>query len=151
MALAEVLGARLAAVRTSDEFSFCPNGLTPRNWVHLLAAMAKYESGFDPKKEYRENFTGRDGKRIISTGLFQISLSSGNGYGCGFKTQADLKDPFQNIRCAVKILTKWVPKDGVVAAGGSNSTAKGGARYWSVLRTSGKLKEVKNTLKTHCE
>lgn len=149
--LAAVLASPLATVTPKDAKAFCPNGMTPHNWVHLMAAMARYESNFNTDEVYLESFKGSDGKRIISIGLFQISLSSGNAYGCKFKDQAALKDPIQNLKCAVLILSRWIPKDGVIALGSNNATAKGGARYWSVLRTSGKLSSVKNTLKLHCE
>jgi hypothetical protein len=145
-ALAAVQDAGLEFLNPTDAKSFCPNGMSAHNWVHLLAAMAKYESGFNPNQEYKESFTN-GGAPIISTGLLQISLASGNGYGCGFSSTNDIKDPQKNLKCGTKILKKWVSSDGVI----SSSKNKGGARYWSVLRSTGKLSSVKATLKPWCE
>lgn len=139
-ALAAVQDAGLEFLKPLDATSFCPKGMSAHNWVHLLASMAKYESGFDPNQVYRESFG------VNSIGLLQLSVSD-KAYGCAFKAEADVKDPKKNIECAVKILKKWVPADEVI----SNSKNKGGARYWSVLRPTGKLSDVKVTLKPLCE
>lgn len=140
VALASVNDAGLDVLKPTDARKFCPNGMNAHNWVHLLAAMAKFESGFDPNQVYRESFG------VNSIGLLQLSVSD-KAYGCAFKTEADVKDPIKNIQCAVKILKKWVLSDGVISSGSN----KGGARYWSVLRPSGKLSSVQATLKGNCE
>lgn len=142
LALAYVNYAGLDVLRPADGKSFCANGMSAHNWVHLLASMAKYESGFDPNQVYRESFG------VNSIGLLQLSVSdNAYGSGCAFRTESDVKDPAKNLKCAVTILKKWVMRDGVI----QNSANKGGARYWSVLRNSGKLASVKSTLRGWCE
>ena len=52
---------------------FCPKGLTRANWVHMIAAVAKHESNFNPSLTYPEKFKNGKGETVISTGLFQVS------------------------------------------------------------------------------
>ena len=136
--------------RTADEKEWCPQGLTRANWTHLLSAMAYYESGYRPKHEYLEKFRRTDnGQRVISTGLFQVSQESSRGYG-HFVTQEQMHDPYTNIDIAISILKKWTLSDGVVA-NHSGTNWKGGSRFWSVLRPSGKLAQVKARMRQHCQ
>lgn len=136
--------------RTTDEKEFCPQGLTTANWVHLMSAMAYYESGYSPAKTYREKFKNGRGEYVISTGLFQVSYESSRGYGYPGITTADLKAPLLNIDVAVSILKKLTLRDGVVA-NHSGQPWLGGQRYWSVLRTTGKLAQIKARMKEHCQ
>jgi hypothetical protein len=115
---------------------------TPENCVHLMAAMAKYESSFNASSTYKESFKNGRGEYVISTGLFQVSYESSRGYGFAGITTEQLKDPYKNIDVAIAILNKWATADGVIAGSGK-SPYRGGARYWSVLRASGKLESVK--------
>lgn len=125
-------------------------------WSKLLVEMAKWESNYQPTAYYLEkNCSGwgvfkkcntiydRNGDIVASRGLFQLSLESGNGYGCGFVNQQDVHSPEKNIQCAVKILEKWILADGKIYS--SSSPWKGGSRYWGVLRptTERKIKAVK--------
>ena len=146
-ALKEVKASRLLSVNPVDAKDFCPRGMSANNWVNLLAAMAKYESNFKPSTTYKENFKNSKGEWVISTRLFQLSYESARGYGFNTTTEG-LKDPYLNIKIAVKILDKWVVQDKRIA---SSSPYKGGSRYWSVLRPTGKLSSVKATLKPWCE
>ena len=143
--------SRLVQVTAKDEKEFCPQGMNAYNWTSLISAMAYAESGYKPESEYRESFKNGKGEWVISTGLLQISLESGNAYGCGFKSQSDLKDPYKNLACGVKILERWVERDGQVA-GYRDGNWRGGSRYWSVMRTSSKSFEgkVKARLKPLC-
>ncbi len=142
-ALKLVKASRLSTVQVSDSWFKS----TPENWVHLIAAMAKYESSFKPESTYKENFENDAGESVISTGLLQLSYESSRGYGFKGITTEQLKDPFKNIEVGVKILEKWAVQDGVVAGTGK-SPYRGGSRYWSVLRASpGKLESVKATYK----
>lgn len=159
--LKEVKASKLPSLKPKDAASFCPNGMSPENWAQLIAVMAYYEnSSFNPKKEYLEDFGP------TSTGLLQISLSSSqqSRYSCGLTKQSDLHDPLKNLSCGVKILQALVAENGVIAGGRDISDAKGGARYWSVLRekrsiklksgrtiTVGKVAEIKSKLKAWCE
>lgn len=110
-------------------------------WVGILSAMAKYESGFDPNQDYKEDMIDVDGTPVISRGLLQISKTSANSYGCAIGKAAELHDPETNIRCGVRILAKWIPNDGFISSskmivkdGKQKKQWLGGARYWAVLR-----------------
>lgn len=105
-------------------------------WVGLLSAMAKPESNFKPERFYQEKFLDAKGRPVISRGLLQISIESANQqrYGCGIPYAAKLHDPDVNLACGVKIMSKWVATDGVIAKHTQPRTHKGGGRYWSTLR-----------------
>ena len=138
--------------KVSDGKEFCPNGMTPENWVHLLSAVAYYESGYSPAKVYREKFRNGRGELILSTGLFQISYeqSRHRDYGYPRVTTEQLKDPITNIDIAVKIAKRIVGGNGVVT-NHSGSSWKGMARAWSVMRPSGKLSQIKARMREHCQ
>jgi len=150
MALEAVRTERLAQIPVSDGKSYCPQGLTERNFVHLLAAMAKYESNFKPALEYREGFKNGRGETVISTGLLQLSYESARGYGFPGITTADLKDPAKNLAVGARILGRWLSRDGVVS-GGSSGAWKGAARYWSTMRSAAKTDRIKRTIAPWCE
>lgn len=102
-------------------------------FIGLISSMARFESNFTPSQSYTEDFNDAKGKKVVSRGLLQLSIESGKSYGCELKTAQDLHDPKANLRCAVRILNRWIPKDKYIG------TAKlGGARYWSVLRDTSK-------------
>jgi len=149
---AEIVATGLDKAKLADEKLFCPNGLTKRNLVHLMSGIVRYESNFNPKLEYKESFKGSDGKNIISTGLFQVSLSSSQQprYSCGFTKQEELHDPIRNARCGVRVVAALAKENGVMT-NHTGTTWRGSARYFSTMRPSGKLKDIKARLKGHCE
>ena len=113
-------------------------------WAGLLSAMAKFESNFNPETAFTENLKDRNGQNVVSRGLLQISVESANQrrYGCKIVAAKNLHDPATNLACGARILSTWVEIDGVVAY--ANGVTAGGARYWSVLRTSShSLDEIK--------
>ncbi|QLY26931.1 transglycosylase SLT domain-containing protein [Bdellovibrio sp. KM01] len=136
----EVLGDDLLDVIPADGTTFCPkyNTLTRDQrknfWVYLLSQMTKYESSFNTNLNYTENFNDSSGNNVISAGLLQLSVESGNAYGCGLKSTSDLHDPYKNLSCGIRILNRWMGKDARIAGQVSGSW-KGGARYWAVLRS----------------
>lgn len=135
--------------RTADEKEWCPQGLTQANWTHLMAAIVKHESNFEPKLQYTESFRREDtGGFVLSTGLFQVSQESARGYG-HFVSQEQLHDPYTNIDIAISILKKWTQRDGVVA-GGKKGAWLGSSRYWSTLREP-KIQKVKEYIKPFCQ
>lgn len=139
----EKLGGDLLDVIPADAALFCPKyknlsyAQRKHYWAFLISSMVRFESNFDPKLSFTEDFNDSQGKRVISRGLLQISIESGNAYGCGFKTTQDLHDPKQNLSCGIRILNRWMGRDGRIA-GKVNGAWKGGARYWSVLREGNK-------------
>jgi hypothetical protein len=134
-ALADFGGPLLEAV-PSDRAEYCPgfDAQTPLEreafYVGLISRMARFESGFDPDTSFQESFTNSQGERVVSRGLLQLSHESANGYpNCRPVEDQELHDPATNLRCAVAILTRLVPRDATIGSGRA-----GGAAYWSVLR-----------------
>ncbi|WP_413587343.1 hypothetical protein [Bdellovibrio sp. HCB274] len=137
----EVLGEDLLDVIPADGTTFCPkyNSLTREQrknfWVYLMSQMTKYESNFSTTMNYTENFNDGSGNNVISAGLLQLSVESGNAYGCALKKTTDLHNPYTNLSCGIRILNRWMGRDARIAGQVSGSW-RGGARYWSVLRSS---------------
>lgn len=135
----DTYGHDLLDVIPQDYSTFCPKyknlNLLERKlfWTYFFSEMVKYESGFNPQATYKEDFVDVNGKRIISRGLLQISIESSQGYHCGFTQESQLHDPQKNLACGIKIYNHWVRKDARMA-GYVNSSWRGGARYWAVLR-----------------
>lgn len=137
----------------ADIHNFCPlYARLPQQqrnqfWVALFSAMAKPESNFKPQSYYQEKFKDAQGRRVISRGLLQISQESANQprYACDIKQPQQLHDPKVNLKCGVKIMSKWVQTDGVISKSARNNDAKGGGRYWSTLRPQrGKVQQIAN-------
>lgn len=137
----DTLGVAILNGLPSDYATFCPKykkftySQRKEFWTYLISAMVRYESNFNPKTSYQEGFNDSSGKPVISRGLLQISIESGNSYGCGFKNSQDLHDPYLNLNCGIRILNRWVGERDLRIAGKVSSSWRGGARYWSVLRT----------------
>lgn len=122
-----------------DIQNFCPNytalGIRGRAdfWVKFISAIAAAESHFNPKDFYTEKSVDSNGNNEISRGLLQLSLESSQAYHCDINNDADLEDPQKNIDCSIRILSKWISEDGVIASRESTKWL-GGSRYWSTLR-----------------
>ena len=103
--------------------------------AQLISIMAKYESSFDTNAKYTEGFQDSNGKDVISRGLLQLSVESGNqqAYGCGVNEKS-LHDPKTNLECAVKIVTYQANKSGSLI----NGERAGCSAYFSVCRKSSK-------------
>lgn len=149
----------------SDISTFCPMydrlGTQDRInfWVELLAAMTKYESGFNPASRMVETSMGNDpvtGAPTSSEGLLQLSYSDEKNYKskvatgvCDFDYPTDrnyavtdlrrtILNPDTNITCAVGILNYQVGKYGKIAVGSG--------AYWAVIKTdraSNKLTQIR--------
>ena len=127
---------------TSDMASFCPHydrlGTQDRInfWVELLAAMTKYESGFNPASRMVETTMPNDpvtGAPTSSEGLLQLSYSDEANYKpkvptgvCDFDYSKDkafavtdlrrtILDPKTNITCAVGILNYQISRKNAIA------------------------------------
>lgn len=136
----DTLGKDMMNASPTDVATFCPKysqlsyAQKKDVWTYLMSIMVKNESGFDPNQQFKESFKDSNGKNVISRGLFQISIESSQGYSCGIKKAQELHDPYVNLSCGIRILNRWVSRDKRVA-GKVNGGWRGGARYWSVLRT----------------
>lgn len=138
-----------------DIAQYCPNysQLTASQkinfWATLMTEVVKPESNYNTNATYTESFSNSSGQRVVSTGLFQLSLESSRGYGCPMNSQADLMDPDKNIMCAVTIMNRWVPRDNAIAQGGRNNP--GGARYWSVFRRASTRNTFQQATQAYCQ
>lgn len=137
------LGQDLLDVVPADSATFCPNYKNlsyderKKYWVYVMSVMTKFESSFKPNTSYTEDFNDSSGRKVISRGLLQISIESAKGYDCEVRDAQELHDPFKNLSCAVRILDRWVGRDGRIA-GKVDSKWRGGARYWAVMREADK-------------
>jgi hypothetical protein len=132
-------GKDMLASNPEDIKTFCPNYRNLGNeekkmfWMHLVSSMTEFESGFKPETSFKEGFKDNNGDYIISRGLLQLSIESARGYDCTLDNAQDLHSAQKNLECGVRIINRWVRRDGRVA-GNVDGQWRGGARYWSVLR-----------------
>jgi hypothetical protein len=89
--------------------------------VGFLSALVKHES------TYREHAVGGGGKWY---GLTQILPSTARLYGCRARSGAALKHGPDNLSCAIRIMSRTVPRDGVVSKG-----MRGVAADWGPLHS----------------
>lgn len=126
-----VLADRIPA----DIEGFCPGyddaTLTERRafWAGLLSATAKHESSWNPAA------SGGGGRYI---GLMQISPQTARSHGCSATSASSLKDGEQNLACAIRIMSKQVGRDGVVAGSGR----QGIGRDWGPFRVASKRADI---------
>ncbi|WP_305794518.1 transglycosylase SLT domain-containing protein [Rubellimicrobium sp. CFH 75288] len=92
-------------------------------WVATISALARYESTWNPRA------VGGGG---AWHGLLQIAPATARAYGCEASTGAALQDGPANVACAVRIMSRTVARDGVIAAGG-----RGIAADWGPMARSG--------------
>ena len=116
-------------------------------WAEMIIGMMKYESAFNPHSIYHEP----PPLGVDSVGLLQLSYEDSNHYDLEHldKNLKSLEDPLINIRCGLVILAYWTAKDKTVAKGSNTASAKGAARYWSVVRegTNHHLKAIRTDVK----
>lgn len=104
----------LPSIKPHDIEAWCPAypraKLRDREyfWAGLLSTLSKHES------TYRPTAVGGGGRWY---GLVQILPATARGYGCQAQTGEALLNPELNIRCAFRILSTTVPRDGVVSEG----------------------------------
>jgi len=127
-------GQELLSASPKDYAAFCGVKAKLDCYADLIKAMSYFESGWDKDQVYVESFTDAKGQRVRSVGLLQESIESCKAYGASANTTEELMQVGKNLECGVRIMNRWIPKDGVIA-GGSKGAWKGNARYWSVLRT----------------
>lgn len=137
------LGSDLLKATPKDLAEYCPpEGDRKQCYIGIISGLAKFESNFKPTTNYTESFKDAKGKFVISRGLLQISQESANGYGCGISKPEMLLDAETNLRCGVRIMNRWIVRDGVIA-GGKTGAWKGNARYWSPFRKADRISSIK--------
>ncbi len=118
--LREGHGTPLVQMTPKDIAAIChayaSNGTDERAafWVGLLSALSKHESTYNPRA------VGGGG---LYYGLLQILPSTARAYNCQAKTGEALRDGANNLSCAIRILARTVPRDGVVGASGRGGLA----------------------------
>ncbi len=137
------VGQDLLDVIPADSGTWCPNYKNlsyndrKKYWIYVISQMTRFESSFKPETSYTEDFTDSSGKKVISRGLLQISIESAKGYDCEVGNAQELHNPLKNLTCGVRILDRWVGRDGRIA-GKVDAKWRGGARYWAVMREADK-------------
>lgn len=115
--------ADLRALVPADIDAWCPGyernppHLRAAFWVGTVSALARYESTFD------ERAVGGGG---AWHGLLQISPATARHYGCDATSGEALRDGEANLACGLRIMSRTVARDGVVAASGGGIAADWG-------------------------
>lgn len=149
---------------SDDIHKYCPRYLTLSSldranvWAQLVAAMTKYESGYNPTARMRETTMGTDPitkKPVYSEGLLQLSYQDITGWNfCKFNWSKDrllsakdprktILNPYTNLHCGVGILAKQVQRTGKIML------SKGA--YWAVIKTnnsSNKISQIQAMVKS---
>lgn len=102
-------------------------------WVGLLSALAKHES------TYRPYAVGGGGQWY---GLLQILPGTARGYGCRARSGDALKHGPDNLSCALRIMTRTVQRDGVIASG-----MRGVAADWGPFHSASKRDDMKQWIR----
>jgi hypothetical protein len=102
-------------------------------WVGFLSALAKHES------TYRPAAVGGGGRWY---GLLQILPATARGYGCKAQTGEALKNGAANLSCALRIMTRTVRRDGVIAR-----DMRGVAADWGPFHSAEKRRDMANWLR----
>lgn len=125
----------LPALVPKDVAAYCPAyPHAPREmreafWVGLISSLAWHES------THRPTAVGGGG---LWYGLTQILPSTARGYGCKAKSGAALKNPEDNLSCALRIMAVTVPRDRVISAG-----MRGVAADWGPFHSARKREDIK--------
>ena len=99
-------------------------------WVGLVSALAWHES------THRPTAVGGGG---LWYGLVQIYPPTARFYKCKAKSGAALKDPEDNLSCAMRIMAVTVPRDNVISRG-----MRGVAADWGPFHSRRKREDIMN-------
>jgi len=133
-----VQALKLSELQTINIDGICGDKI--QFYTMLLSSLARYESSHKPSSKYTEKFPDVHGNRVVSRGLFQLSIESVNGsrYRCGIKDAIELHDAETNIKCAVKVAAALIKENGVLYS--KSAPWKGLSRYFSPFRNAEKTK-----------
>lgn len=98
-------------------------------WAGLISALAWHES------THRPQAVGGGG---LWYGLTQILPGTARGYGCEARSGGALQDGAANLRCAVRIMSSTVARDGVVSRG-----MRGVAADWGPFHSARKREDMR--------
>jgi hypothetical protein len=114
----------------SDAANFFPGGVpTAQGYASLLASIASKESDYNPN-----DITSNDVGNTDSVGLLSLSPQDSVARQLGYSEQG-LLNPSNNIQAGIQILMNQIQSGGCISCGSSGNW-KGGAAYWSTLRSS---------------
>lgn len=97
-------------------------------WVGLISALAWHESTHSPTA------VGGGGQWY---GLTQIYPPTARFYKCKARSGSELKDPEDNLSCALRIMAVTVPRDGVISRG-----MRGIAADWGPFHSRRKREDI---------
>lgn len=100
-------------------------------WVGMMSALAKHESTYRPRAVGGGN---------LWFGLLQIYPDTARRYGCRATTGEALKDPEDNLSCAVRIMNVTVTRDNAIAV--RDNRWRGVAADWGPMTNRGKIAEM---------
>ncbi len=105
-------------------------------WVGFASALARHESG------HRAGAVGGGG---LYHGLLQILPATAAGYGCRARSGPALQNGAANLSCALRIMTRTVQRDGVIAR--TAGRFGGVAADWGPMRSDAKRGQMQAWLK----
>lgn len=100
-------------------------------WVGMMSALAKHESTYRPTAV---------GGPDLWYGLLQIYPDTARRYGCHATTGEELKDPEDNLSCAVRIMNVTVPRDNAIAV--RDNRWRGVAADWGPMTNRSKIADM---------
>jgi hypothetical protein len=130
-------GSRMQDTGPRDIANWCPayedNPPVLRRafWLGMMLALAKHESTYRPTAVGGPN---------LWYGLLQIYPDTARRYGCRATTGEALKDPEDNLSCAVRIMNVTVPRDNAIAV--RDSRWRGVAADWWPMTNRGKIAKM---------
>lgn len=130
-------GPRMLTTVPRDIQAWCPaypqNGTEMRRafWVGMMSALAFHESTWRP-----EAVGGGD----LWYGLLQIYPDTARRYGCRARTGEALKNPTENLSCAVRIMNVTVPRDNAIAI--RDRKWRGVAADWGPMTKPSKIAQM---------
>ncbi|MGR3468072.1 MAG: transglycosylase SLT domain-containing protein [Shimia sp.] len=102
-------------------------------WAGLISTLAYHES------TWRPTAVGDNGK---SFGLLQIRPATASHFKCRVRSGAALKDPTDNLSCAIRIMAKTVTRDKVVSHQASGRRG-GPGRDWGPFAQAAKREDMR--------
>ncbi len=138
--LQQIIAGKIAILDTAQDISlFCPRYKSLNQdqkinlWSDVFAAMALYESDFDPL-QYSVDVGSQNDRNTWSVGLLQLSVIDQENYSLpmGY-TFANLQEPLKNLNLGVAIMAAQIKKYSRVLIGAGSP-----GLYWATLHPGGR-------------
>lgn len=130
-------GAELVDIVPRDIGQWCPAYAEGAGWqrqafwVGMMSALSKHESTYNPRAV---------GGGDLWYGLLQIYPDTARRYGCRARSGEALKNPAENLSCAVRIMAVTVARDRAVAL--HDGRWRGVAADWGPMQNARKISEM---------